>query len=91
MGRIPTQRLEDLYKNACKKGYAKSGPFELHIKNADIVLIHYGTVIYRSINGKVDIGGAYSKTDRDYINGIIYLTNGSGRAFMKDFNLYFEP
>lgn len=91
MGAIPTKRLETMYKNAQSRGHSKSGPFELWITGDDMLLSHYGTCIYRRVNGHVDIGGAWSKTDRDYINGMIKLTNGQGRAFMKDFVLYFEP
>lgn len=93
MGRIPTKRLENLYVKALKKNgeYVKDREFELMITNSgDVVLIHYGTVIYRNVKGNADIGGAYSKTDRDYINGIIYLMNLPGRAYIRNYRLYFD-
>ena len=94
MGRIPTKRLENLYVKALKHNgkYVKDREFELMINTESeiVVLIHYGTVIYRNIKGNADIGGAYSKTDRDYINGIIYLMDLPGRAYIRDYHLYFN-
>ena len=93
MGSIPTKRLINLYDKAIRNSgkFVKDREFELMITDSgDVVLIHYGTVICRNIKGNADIGGAYSKTDRDYINGIIRLMKLPGYAYIRDYNLYFN-
>ena len=94
MANIPTKRLARLYEKALAHAgtTVKDREFELLISESfDYVqLVHYGTVIYRNRAGTVNICGAFSVTDRDYINGLIMLMGVSGHAYIKNHILYYH-
>lgn len=93
MSKIPTKRLINLYTKATAHPgvLIKDCEWELCInKERDhIVMYHYCTMIYQNKNGVVSIGGAYSNTDRDYINGLIGLMGLSGHAYIDKFVLHY--
>lgn len=93
MANIPTKKLTALYVKACANpGMIQANDtFTLMIKdNRNVEMTHYETVIYRRVNDKVSIGGAYSATDRDNINGLIRLLNVDGCAWIRNGILHYS-
>lgn len=93
MANIPTKRLINLYEKALKTPgkMVKDKEWELSVNASRTVvkMLHYNTVVYHMEHNNISIGGAFSVTDRDYINGLIRLLGVSGHAYISNKVLHY--
>ena len=94
MASIPLAVIENLYyKCLAKRNYWYSGgrAYEMYIAdNGMIKLTHYGTVIfhYDPKTRKSTYGGAYSISDRDAINSIVFLSQKGKGVYYRNGRLW---
>lgn len=95
MSTVPTKRLESMVARARRNPgrWVLDKEYCIFMSHEGLFTIqHYSTIIYDMIDLKtITIGGAYSASDRDCINGMNILMGIPGRAYIKGHKLRYDP
>lgn len=92
MSAIPLKLIQTMYRSCewnkvvCHKAYQMVGYGDR------IVLDHYGTTIVTIYaNGKVELGGGWSVSDRDAINSLLYMAGMNGSVSIRGGTMHMVP